>query len=307
MMGVGASFIFVMMLKVVSLRLPSQHFSFFLGMMMCVGMSGLLVSDMVTLFLLQHWGWRLVCYVLAFLGVILIFVNYWYFGSRLKTTLFVNRRAPLVEDFKQLIAYFCNRCLIIRCLIGLLLYMPVICFAEVWGARFLLHSYQFSVWLRTIDLAMLLPGFAIGALFLGWLYDRTGESQLILMLGSVGSTVVLSVILCVPDLSAIKLGVLLGALGFFCSSVIVILALNRKLVSSDHLGKLFGVTNGLIMLSGISGLLISGLLGMIENYQLVKLLPFYASSAYQLALLFLPCCTLFAVFLTFYIRDDRGS
>ncbi len=303
MMGVGVSFIFISTLKSISLRLPSRHFTFFLGAMVGIGMLGLLASDFIMTFFLRQWGWRLVCYLSALLGVLLILVNYSYYFSGIRCYQFVNKRFTWRHDIKQLMDYLKDSRLLIRCAIGILLYMPIICFTEVWGGRFLSHSYQFSATVTSVDLAMLILGFAIGAPLLGWLHDKTHESQLILMVGSVAATILLSVILCVPDLSAFKVGVFLFFLGVFLSSVLAIFALNRQLASYQNLGKVFGVTNFLMMFSGIGALIVSGLLKVIEQNALIKLLPFYASSTYQLALLFLPCATLLAVFLTFYARD----
>lgn len=305
MMGLGASFIFVTTLKAMSFRLKNRHFSFFLGSVICMGAVGLLLSDVLLVFVLKHWGWRLVCYSLVLLALGLVIINYAYLRFKQKLYHFANKRPPLRVELDCLKSYLCNRQLLIRCLIGILLYMPTLCFIEAWGARFLSNSYQFPLLTMLLDIGMLLAGFALGSPLLGWLYDKTSESQLILMTGAVGSTVLLSIILCVPALSPAKMGFFLFLLGIFSSSVIIIFALNRQLASYGNVGKVFGVTNFFMMLSGSSAFLMSWLLAIIEKNEWVKLLPFYATSSYQLALLFLPCGTLVAVFLTFYIRDER--
>ncbi len=304
-MGLGAAFIFVSILKAISQRFSKSRFTFYLGIVICIGMLGGLVMDMFLVFVIKHWGWRLTCYFLSFSGLILVLFNIVDFKFERNVSRLSAKRKPLRQDIKDLISIMSNRCLWVQCLIGALLYLPIAGFAESWGIHFLNHTGQLSQLFASLDMGMMFLGFAVGAPILGWIYDRTSEYQLILTAGTVGTTILLSIVLYVPDLSTAKIGLFLFLLGFFSSSSVVVLALNRKLASKADAGKVFGVTNFVMMLAGGSAWLIGVIIQSIENSSYANFFSLYSVSNYQLAFIILPCGSLIAVFLTFFVRDHQ--
>jgi MFS family permease len=300
-MGFGAGFIFITVLKIISVRISGHRFALYLGAVICIGMLGGLLMDSALVFLMQKWGWRLVCYLLALVGILLVVANYSfsYPKNRLDKTVF--EVMPLKRDIEKLKQFFTDRRLLVQCVIAALLYLPIAGFAESWGIRFLNHTSQLSPIFASFDMSMLFLGFAVGAPILGWFYGRTGEYQLILTVGAVATTILLSIVLYVPELSAGKIGIDLFLLGFASASTVVILALNRQLASKYHAGKVFGVTNFFMTLAGGSAWLVGLFIHLITKNSLPSILPVYGVSNYQLAFLILPAGSLLAVFLTFYV------
>jgi len=304
MMGFGMGFVFISVLKTITLRLSRQHFTLYLGIIFCIGMLGGLLMDSVLVFTVGLWGWRLVCYFLAIVGLVLVGVNFSYLKVDDKFKRFRSKKQSFVQDFNYLKNFLMNRRILVQCLIGALLYMPIAGFAESWGVQFLNHSSGLSKVFASIDMSMLFLGFAFGAPFLGWCYDKTKQYQIILTVGAVGTTILLSIVLYVPGLSGTKIGFFLFLLGFFSASVVVILSLNREMVSKKNTGKIFGVTNFIMMSAGGVAWVIGLLIYLVAKNTFAEILPIYTITNYQLAFIILPCGSLLAVFLTFFVRHE---
>lgn len=304
LIGVGASSISVSALKLLSLRLLGYRFAFYLGLVLGVGMLGGFVMDMLLLMLVQDWGWRLTCYLFALIGLffvlqnIMIFSRRWHFDASKR-----DAPVPLSLELRELQRLLVNRRLWVQCLLGALLYFPIAGFAESWGVRFLHHNNLFSHAAASVAMSFIFLGFAVGAPVLGWMYARYRQYQLILTGSAVSITILLSIVLFVPDLSAFYMGVFLFVLGFFSSSLVVIFGLNAELATRNNAGKLFAVTQFIIMLAGGSAWLIGWLYQVIKKYHYTQDWFLYPVSSYQLALLVLPLGALLAVFLTYYVRE----
>ncbi|OGO91131.1 MAG: hypothetical protein A3F10_01505 [Coxiella sp. RIFCSPHIGHO2_12_FULL_42_15] len=294
MMGVGAAFVFVTILKAICVRLPLRHFTFYLGIIICVGMLGGWMMDCALIFFMKAWGWRLMCYLLATLGIIFVI---WHSSFRHPSSKKHRENHPtfsLKHDFFQLKEYLLNTTLLIQCIIGALLYLPIVGFAESWGIGFLKQTRYFSQEIAALQMSLLFLGFAIGAPIVGWVYDRTGLHQLILTMGAVGVTILLSIVLYVPDLSVADLSVFLSLLGFFSSSLVVVLSLTRQMVPKQHVGKVFGIVNFIMLLASS----VTWLIGW-----LMHLLMMSPMNHYQLAFIILPCGSLGAVILSYFVRE----
>ena len=70
LMGLGGAFVFVSTLKAVSMRFAIRRFGFSLGLVLGCGMLGVVLADMLMLWVLNNGGWRLVCYLLALVGIV---------------------------------------------------------------------------------------------------------------------------------------------------------------------------------------------------------------------------------------------
>lgn len=301
LMGLGASSILVAVLKSVALRVSERRFTLYLGIVICVGMLGGLLMDSVLVFVLRVWGWRLACFVLAAMGLFFAVINLR--GATLEMAP-VHKREKLKNDIARVLFYLTDRKLWVRCLIGALLYLPIAGFAESWGIAFLKQNSQLSHLYASVDMSMIFLGFAIGAPVLGWLYDRTSQYQLILTVGAVGVTILSSIILYVPELFEIKLALLLMLLGFFSSSTVVVLAMNRRLAGHKDIGKVFAVTNFIMMLAGGAAWLVGTLVHFLIKYAVLARFSIYSLSDYQLALVLLPCGSMLALLLSFYVYNE---
>jgi len=303
-MGVGAGFIFIILLKAVTEHIIQKQFTFFIGTVMGIGMSGGLITDMTFVFIARSWGWRLSCYLISFAGLIFTALSLWYFFRDRKTSYISGILPTWREDINNIKMLLKDRQLWINCVIGAALYLPISGFVESWGIRYLNEANQLSSLSASIAMSLFFLGFAIGAPILGWCYDRTRQYQMILTSGAVGMTILISIVLYVPDLSAFTLAIYLFALGFCSASLIIIFALNQEKVEVQNVGKVFGMTNFVIMLAGGAAWLIGLFIHCLAPYARINSL-INATSKYQLAFLILPTALLFAVFLSFYVRDAK--
>lgn len=68
MVGLGAAFAFIGVLKLITVWLQPQRFAFVSGMVVIMGMLGAMFGDMVLSVLVRFDGWRLTCYWVSFIG-----------------------------------------------------------------------------------------------------------------------------------------------------------------------------------------------------------------------------------------------
>ena len=301
-MGMGAGFIFIILLKTISLHVLQKQFSFVIGTLMGVGMLGGLIMDMIFVFVMQAWGWRLTCYLIVVIGLLFSIFSLLY-SAHVPDLAESQNKPSLTEDIKYYKDLLLDKQLWIRGIIGVALYLPIAGFVESWGIRFLNETSQLSLWLAAIDMSLFFLGFAIGAPILGWYYDRSRQYQLILTTGAIGMTILLSIVLYVPELSALNIALHLFLFGFFSSSLVILFALNQEKINGSNAGKIFGAMNFILTLAGGGAWLVGILLNVLGPYSV----PYYTTSKYQLAFLIFPAALLLAVFLSFYVRDYQDS
>ena len=99
MMGVGAAFIFVMVLKVLATRLRPERFTFYLGIVVGIGMLGYVFLNSVLVIFSNYWGWRLLCYFLAVGGLLLLAANYFWIKMGSTIRLPRSSQSSLKDEF----------------------------------------------------------------------------------------------------------------------------------------------------------------------------------------------------------------
>lgn len=309
LVGFGSAFAFVGALKLATIWLPPNRFALVSGIIMCLCMIGAMVGVIVLRTMVDAIGWRTTLYSSAVVGVFLAVILW----------LVVRDSSPdsadhhaHVFDFKillkGLVQALKNPQIWINAFVGLLLYLSLSVFAELWGPSYLEQAHGMSRTYAAYANSMVFLGWAVGGPAWGWFSDFIKLRCMPLMIGAFGALIMILLVLYVPNHSVTSMCVLLFFFGFFCSAQILIFAICHEASQMKIAGTAIALTNMIVMLGGN---VLQPSVGRILDGQwanaMVHGARVYPASAYQIALSVIPIGILLAAILTFFIRETHCS
>lgn len=309
LVGLGAAFAFVGSLKLATIWLPPHRFALISGIIMCLGMMGAMAGDIVLRAAVDSIGWKETIYISALVGVFLGIILW----------IFVRDKNPLnphphlhVTPFKELLhglwGALKNPQIWLNGLVGLLLYLSLSAFAELWGIHYLHQVYDFSKMESATANSMIFLGWAIGSPFWGWLSDQIRLRCLPIMISSFGALIVISIILYIPGFSFPVTCALMFLFGVFTSVQILVFAICRELSSIRIAGTSIALTNMIIMLGGnIFQPMIGKILDLKWTGAMAEGARVYSDSAYTIAMSILPISIVLAIIITCFIRETHAK
>jgi sugar phosphate permease len=309
LVGFGSAFGFVGALKLATVWLPANRFALVSGIITCLGMVGAMIGDILLRALIDGLGWQTTTYLSAAVGIVLT-VMIWAV-VRDANPLQVNPHEYRL-DFRGLLAglwgTLTNVQIWLNGLVGALLYLSLSAFAELWGIPYLEQAHGFSSVHAAHANSMVFLGWAIGGPFWGWFSDFIERRCLPIVLSSVGSFVLVSLLLYMPHLSVLQVHVLLFLFGFFSSVQILVFAICREVTHIKIAGTAIALTNMIVMLGGnLFQPLIGKFLDMGWAGEMLKGTRVYALHNYQWALGIIPLGMLLVVIAMVFIRETHGE
>lgn len=306
LIGFGSAFAFVGALKLVSIWFSGHRFAVITGAITGLGMLGGVLGDVLLTSLMQHAGWRLTCYVSSLVGLVLLLLIFFSlsFAERRAESFFQLTLLPSVKTgCLGLWHIMQNTQIWINAALGCLLYIPISGFAEVWGIQFLERFDRFPEPTAAAAVSMIFLGWVLGAPLSAWISNVIAQRRLPITVGATGATILLSIVLYVPQLNAGFVFFFLFLFGVFSSVQVLVFAISRELVPNVLTGTVVGLTNTVTMLAGLSVMAIGAILKWAWKGSHINGAPIYHSDTFQLAFSILPMCLVAAVFLSFYLED----
>lgn len=306
--GFGSAFAFVGALKLATIWLPPNRFAMISGIIMCLGMIGAMAGDILLHDMVVLMGWRTTLYISAMAGVILAIILWLIVRDVNPQQL---HHESHVMDFEHLIAglkgALKNPQIWINGIVGLLLYLSLSAFAELWGISYLQQAKGFSSASAASANSLIFLGWAIGAPFWGWLSDYIKRRCLPIIISTFFALIITCILFYMSGLSHALIYILLFLFGFFTSAQIIVFAICWEISSIKIAGTAIALTNMIIMVGGtvfqpaLGKLLDLGWTGaMVEGARV------YSPSAYMLAMSVLPISFAISFILMFFIRDAYG-
>jgi sugar phosphate permease len=309
LIGFGSAFGFVGALKLATIWLPPNRFALVSGIIMCLAMLGAVAGNFLLREMVDVLGWQATMYVSALVGFCLSFVI-------IAIVRDVNPH-PMIHyvhhiSFKEILVGLWlsirNSQIWFSGLVGLLLYVSLAAFAELWGVQYLQGAHALSKAQAVSANSMVFWGWACGAPFWGWFSDFIKCRATPLFIGSIGGLITFSILLYCTHLSALTIYLLLFAFGFFSSVQILIFAICHEASHIKIAGTAIAITNLVIM---VSGLVYPPLIGKILDFcwlgGIVEGARAYPSDAYQYALTVIPLSYILAIVVIFFIRETKCS
>lgn len=306
MIGFGAAFVFVGVLKLATIWLPLNRFSIIAGSTVSLGMCGAIAGDILLTALVTHEGWRLASFLLAITGLILaiiifIFVrdiNHQHMASNVDDEL-----PSFMQIYRGLVKIMHSKQIWINGLIGALLYMPITCFAESWQIPYLNHALGMSNHDAALAASMLFFGWVIGSPIVCWFSEKIQQRRLPITIGASVATILITYLIYIPDIEFHRALILYFICGFFCSSQVLSYSISREITEVSLAATAIALTVTIIMCSGLIVYIIGTILALVWSGDNIGTLPVYSVSNYQIAFSLIPIGLLIAVFLTFFLKE----
>jgi sugar phosphate permease len=307
LVGFGSAFAFVGALKIATIWLPPNRFALVSGIIMCLGMIGAMIGDILLRKLVDAISWQSTIYVSAIAGVVLSVVLWTFIRDsspefpehHSHNINFKDVLSGLWETVKNSQIWLCG-------MVGFLLYLSLSAFAELWGIPYLEQAQHFSKNYAAYANSMIFLGWAVGSPIWGWISDHAQRRCLPIIIGSIGSLVLVSILLYLPGLTFNLVYLILFCFGFFSSAQILIFAICHEASSLKVAGTAIALTNMIVMIGGnvfqplIGRLLDQDWVGAMKHGARV-----YPLHAYHMALSVLPICFFAAIILMFFIRETN--
>jgi sugar phosphate permease len=307
--GFGSAFAFVGALKLATIWLPPNRFALVSGIIMCLGMTGAMIGDVLLREMIDAIGWQTTIYVSAVVGLVLAVILW----------LVVRDSSPdhpdhhsHVIDFKTvlkgLMMALKNPQVWLVGSVGFLLYLSLSAFAELWGIPYLEQAQGLTRTHAAYANAMIFLGWAVGSPAWGWFSDFIQLRCLPLMIGSIGALILVSILLYVPNVPIPLIYVILLLYGVLSSAQILVFAICHEATKMRVAGTAIALTNMIVMIGGnVFQPVIGKLLDAEWSDKIVSGARVYSDHAYQMALSVIPIGLVLSIIIIFFIRETHCS
>lgn len=255
LVGFGAAFAYVGVLKLANMWLPKRLFAFIAGLCSTLGMLGGISGQIVIAKVVHLYGWRNINYISSIMGIgfsllLWMLIKEPINSNKIKTL--GNKahkfRYQLKILWKELKEVMKLKDLWLAGIIGCLIFAGLSVFADVWSASFLKLS-GIPRDLVGFSTSMIYIGFGMGAPFWGFFSDYINNRKLLLTLGALIAAIVIAIVIYIP-LPLYLMNICLFLFGFFVGVEILVFATINDLCHKEINATAMGFVNMIIMLGG---------------------------------------------------------
>jgi MFS family permease len=309
LVGFGSAFAFVGALKLATIWLPPNRFALVSGIILCLGMMGAMVGDIVLRALVDAVGWQVTIYASAVSGVLLTAVLWTAIrDSNPAHTVQQSTHLNFAGLFMGLLDALKNPQIWLNGLVGLLLYLSLSSFAELWAIPYLEQARGLSKVDAAYVNSMIFLGWAVGGPFWGWFSDHLQRRCLPITVSSSIAVFLVCILLYAPNLSLSWLYGLMFVFGLLSSVQILVFSICRETTNIKIAGTAIALTNMLVMVGGnFFQPVVGTLLDLSWSGEMLDGVRVYSPHAYQLALSVLPIGIVLAVILMFFVRETHAE
>lgn len=305
MIGFSAAFAFVCALRLATSWFPPVMFGLLAGLTQALGMLGAAAGDAPVSCLVSHLGWRHSMLVIAFLFIILAGLLYQF----IRDTPNHNKPKPMLTDtisiLQSLKIILTNRQTWINALYAGFLFGPTAVIGENLGPAFLQFGRGFTPHSAAFATSLIFIGWGLSGPVCGWLSDRLGSRKPMMIASALFGIILSSSIVFLPNISLSTTMFLLFAFGATNTGVAIAYAVATELHPPKIVGTSIAFTNMISIFIG-AGLqpIIGQLLNLIGGERAFNVSSLDLSD-FQNAFILLPCCSLIALTLSFFIKETR--
>lgn len=308
LVGFGSAFAFVGALKLATIWLPPNRFALVSGIILCLGMLGAMLGDILLRGLVDTVGWQVTIYASAGAGVILMAVI-WTIVRDVNPMQTEHRHVMHFRPlFEGLLNALKNPQIWLNGFVGLLLYLSLSAFAELWGIPYLEQARGLTKTHAAYANSMIFLGWAVGGPFWGLLSDFLQRRCMPIIVSSVFALILACVLLYAPSISLFSIYILLFSFGLLSSVQILVFSICRETTHVKMAGTAIALTNFFVMVGGnLFQPVIGLLLDMGWSGSMVNGARVYSPHAYQWALSVMPVSIVFAIIIMLFIRETHAK
>jgi sugar phosphate permease len=201
-MGFSAAFAFVGALKLASEWFPPYRFGLLAGMTQALGMLGAAFGEGPVSLLVAQIGWRSTMLLIGGILLLIALLMSITIKNRPHYTATSTPLPPLSLIASFLLVIKQPQTWINGIAVGFL-YAPTETFAELWGPTYLENVHHLKPAIASSAVGMVFIGWFISSPIMGWVSDRLGRRQPIVIASVIGSFITMTLVLYLPHLSTL--------------------------------------------------------------------------------------------------------
>jgi len=261
----------------------SHRLSLAMGINFTVGFLGGVIAHTPFAMITAHYGWRYAILPNGLLGVvILLMIGIFVSDYPIKPTHASFSEEKLRQHFKTIIL---NKQNWLCSFYNMLLNLPVIMFAALWGTLYLIREVNLTAIQASAVMTMVFNGAIVGSPAFGWLSEKMQSRRYPMIISAYMALLTSLLIFWWPSQTYIHLIILYFILGFSTGGQVVSYSSITESNSSHIRGLALSITS-IIILGG--GGLSQDVFGYILDFNWRAWLPNISYSPYQLAYFLLP-------------------
>ena len=297
LMGIGAAFGFLSCMKIATSWFPANKIGSVIGMSMIFGSSGAIFGGAPLAMLVEYTGWQDSVLILAFLSLLIAMCTWLIVRDHDQVApTAADEHLPIIMTIKIVLS---KPQTYVFAAYGLLKYVPLSAFADLWGVQFIKHVYNISDIEAAGAVSFTYVGFGLSGLLTALLADVLQSYKKPMILGCIVSICAIVALLYLPALPFYLLSVLFGIFGIFLGAQIFAFACVCELNPKNVSGTASGIHNMICMMSGM---IFQPLVGYLLD---INGSPDGVHSLidYQYALTVVPICMAVALLITFKMKE----
>ena len=299
-MGIGSSFGFVGVLKIIINNFMVNEFAFMLGLSESISMAGVTLGIVLLAYCLKLYSWRTTMFMCGIFSLVLFFAIIFFLHEK-PTKAREHANPSLLEILAQVRMLITNKQVVLSSMYGFFMFSIVNAFTSLWGVSFITNTYNFSNELASSMVSVVFIGIAIGGPLNGILSKRLNNHTKIMIWGALLAMLSMILIILVPGIPKYLLFIVLFLSGAFCSIYVQALTVVKDSIHPGIQATALATSNTIIMASApllqvfIGGLLQSNFFGIAATNML----------NYRLSLAILPLGLLCAFVLSIFIQEPK--
>jgi sugar phosphate permease len=303
LIGAGSAFGFLSCLKIGTIWFSAEKLPLVVGLSLCIGTVGAVGGSAPLFHMVQTLGWQQTIWMLAIVGFALFALVLLIVRDKPATPAQTSKKGAqpemsysFLESLKIILAK--PQTWLIS-LYGVLMYVPLSAFADMWGVKFLAEVYQIDRTVAAATASTVYIGMGIGSPLLPLLAHWLKGYKPILLIGCGGSILTFFAILYLTDMPLWMLSTTLFFLGVFLGGQILCFSMVCNINPREISATAGGFHNMICMLSGVIFIpLIGYLLDLFAQTPGV-----YSVQDYTLSLVTIPTAMVAAFITTFWIKE----
>ena len=295
LMGTGASFGYIGMLKVVLDNFKANKFALILGIGETISMFYITLGIIALGFFLKIHSWRTSIFICGIFAIFLAIAIQSYLRDKPQQPNIV----PLVEILLQIKSLILNKQVILCSIYGFFAFSIFNAFTSLWGVSFLTNTYHYAPELAASMISIVFMGVGVGAPMWGFLSKIYGNHLKIMLISAIGLTIVNFFIIIIHGLNELMMFSMLFLSGLFCSGYLQAFTIVKDSVDPKLSGTALAFAN-MVLVAGapIFQIFIATLLQS-------NIFNLSTADNYRFSLAIIPLGTLLCIALCYYIKEPQ--
>lgn len=305
--GIGASVAFICAMKLIIIWFPPTRFALVAGLTNLAGYIGASIGQVPLNIVVNHYSWRTAAWALTVIGFILTIAIAIYVRDKPYT-----HKKPHKPTHIKLPSIFTGLRNILskpmnwtNGLYTMLMMGPTSAFGALWGKSFLMQSDHLSSDLAAGAVTAIFIGVAVGSPIFGWLTERMGRRQPLLIVAACGAVITTCLLIFFNQMTDYFIFILCFLFGFFQSAHVLNFAIAKSINAKKNSGAAMGFTNMVAVLGGAWLQPLIGILLVRQTSSMVGGAEVFTATGYHISLICIPICQFVALLVAVFFLSDR--